>query len=102
MVIQKRMADADEAKIDVNAKADTPDAFDASNIDTPNINVKRGIGKLCDVVIALFQSVSLIQNSLCDSQSDGEGTDIGKFDAKKRQKKRQQNPTRYLYLYVCL
>ena len=58
------MADADEAKIDVNAKADTPDAFDASNIDTPNINVKIGMRKLCTVAIALFQYVYFRKQAL--------------------------------------
>ena len=48
------MADADVAKVDVNAKADAPDASDASNIDTPKINMKRGIGKPCAVAITLY------------------------------------------------
>ena len=54
LVNQERMIDADTAKVDVNAKADAPDASAASEIDTPKIDVKRGIGKLCAVVIALY------------------------------------------------
>ena len=81
------MADADVAKVDVNAKADAPDASDASNIDTNKIDVKRGIGKPCAVAIVLYRHVSLRQQTLCDAQSYGEDADTGKFDAKKEAKK---------------
>ena len=53
LVTQERMADADVAKVDVNAKAYAPDASNASNIKTPKIQLKRGIVKPCDVVIVL-------------------------------------------------
>ena len=50
---QDRIADTDAAKVDVNAKADAPDASGASNTDTIKIDVKRGIGKPCTVAIAM-------------------------------------------------
>ena len=56
LVTQERIKDADAAKVDANAKSDAPytsDASDSSNIDTPKIDVNRGIGKLCAVVIEL-------------------------------------------------
>ena len=49
LVMQKRMTDADAAKVDVNGKSDAPgasDASDSSKIDNTKINVKRGIVKL--------------------------------------------------------
>ena len=54
LVTQESMTDADAAKIGANAKSDASDASNASNIDTPKIDVKRGIGKLCTVVIELY------------------------------------------------
>ena len=57
LVTQERMADADADKVDANAKADAPDASDAYNsskIETPKIDLKRGIGKPCVIVIALY------------------------------------------------
>ena len=54
LVMQDRMAGADADKVDVNSKADAPDASDASKIDTTKIDVKRGIGKLCAFSIALY------------------------------------------------
>ena len=71
LVTQERMTDTDVAKVDANAKSDAPDPSDASNIDTPNINVKRGMGETCAVAIALSRRVSLIQQALLDSQLDG-------------------------------
>ena len=68
LVTQERMTDNDMAKVDANTKADTPDASDASKINTPKINVKRGIGKSCAVAIALSSHVSLIQQDLLDAQ----------------------------------
>ena len=53
LVTQQRIVDADATKVDVNAKVDAPDASDASKIDTTKINVKRGIGKPCAIVITL-------------------------------------------------
>ena len=43
LVMQERITEADVAKVDANAKADAPDASGGSKIDTPNIDVKRGI-----------------------------------------------------------
>ena len=48
LVMQESMTDTDVAKVDTNAKADNPDASNASNaskIDTPKIDVKIGILK---------------------------------------------------------
>ena len=50
---QERMIDADGDKVDADTKTAAPYASDASNIDTPNIDVKRGIGKPCTVAIEL-------------------------------------------------
>ena len=99
------MTDADAAKVDADTKSDVPNASAASegsNIDTPNINVKRGIGKPCAIAFLISWRVSLRQQALCDAHSYGEGAYTGTFDvtidtkkeAKKRHKKRQQNPTR--------
>ena len=82
------MIDSDTAKVDANAKVHPPDASDASEIKTSRIDVKRGIGKLCTVAIALSQYVPLIQQDLYDFKSYGEVLDTGKFDAKKEAKKR--------------
>ena len=54
LVTQERMTDADTANVDANAKADAPDASNAPKINTPKINVKRGIVKLCAVSITLY------------------------------------------------
>ena len=54
MVVQERKTDADTARVDANSKADSSDG---SKTDTPNINVKRGIGKLCTIFISLFWHV---------------------------------------------
>ena len=43
LVMQERMTDANAAKVDVNARAHTSYASNVSKIDTPNIDVKRGI-----------------------------------------------------------
>ena len=51
MVTQERMTDTDSAKVDVNTKADARNASDSSRINTPEINLKKGIGKPCIVVI---------------------------------------------------
>ena len=90
LVNQYRMTDADAEKVDANEKSDNPDTSDSFKIDTPMIDVKRGIGKPCAVAIKLYRHEYLIQHSLHDAQSDGEGADTGTFDAKKRQKMRQQ------------
>ena len=58
------MADTDTTKVDVNAKADALDASDASNIDTTNINMKRGIVKPCAVAMALYCCMSMIKKVL--------------------------------------
>ena len=87
LVTQERMADADAAKVDVSAKADAPDASNAPKINTPKIDVKKGMGKLCAVEIVLSRRVSLRQKSLCESQAYGGGSETGKFYAKKRQKR---------------
>ena len=50
---QDRMADADMDKVDANVKSDAPDASKDSNINTTNMDVKRGMGKRCAVVISL-------------------------------------------------
>ena len=73
LVMQERIEDAHAAKVDVNAKADAPDASNASNIDTTKIDVKRGIGKPCSVAIAMSQCVSLIHQSLCDARDTMKG-----------------------------
>ena len=95
---QERVIGTDVAKVDANAKADAPNASDSSKINTPKINVKRGIGKPCIIVITLSKCVYLRQQALRDAQSAGEFADTGKFDAtidaKKEAKKRQQNPMR--------
>ena len=54
MVVQERKTDADTARVDANSKADSSDG---SKIDASNINVKRGIGKLCAIAISLFWNV---------------------------------------------
>ena len=51
LVTQERMTDTDSAKVDVNTKADARNASDSSRINTPEINLKKGIGKPCIVVI---------------------------------------------------
>ena len=97
MVIQERITDSDMAKVDANAKTDAPDASDASEaskIKTTNINVYKWMGKLCSVEIKMYWHVYLRQQSLYDTQSDGEGAYIKKFNAKKEGKNRQQKPTR--------
>ena len=71
LVTQDRMEDADASKVDVNAEADAPDS---SKIDTTKINVKRGIGKLCAVAIALSWHVSFRQQSLCDARNNTKGS----------------------------
>ena len=65
----------------MNVKADASNASVRSNINTPKINVKRGIGKPCAVEVSMSRHVYLIQKSLCDAHSYGEGADKGKFDA---------------------
>ena len=74
LVTQDRIVDADTAKVDVNAKADAPDAFDASNIETTKIDVKRGIVKMCSVSISLSRCVYLIQQSLCNTRNTMKGS----------------------------
>ena len=83
LVTQDRMKDFDAAKVDANTKADAYDPSDASNIDTPKINVKRGIGNRNK----LYQRIYLRQQALRHTQSDGEDSDTGKFDVKKVAKK---------------
>ena len=86
LVTQERMTDSDAAKVDANVKADAPKGYVSSNsynIDTPKIDVKRGIGKLQDFATSLSWRMSLRQKSLYGAQSDGEGAGTGKFDAKK-------------------
>ena len=71
LVTQEKMPDADAAKVDTNKKADTPNVSDASkgsNIDTTNIDVKRGIRKPQDIACALYWIVFMRQQTLCDSQ----------------------------------
>ena len=41
--MQDRMKDAEAAKVDVNEKAESPDASDGFNIGTTKIDAKRGI-----------------------------------------------------------
>ena len=82
--MQESMKYADAAKVGANAKADAPEASNASNaykINTPNINVNRGMVKPCAVSIALSRRMSLRQQALRDTQSYGEVADTGKFDA---------------------
>ena len=96
LVTQESMTDTDVAKFYANEKADAPgapnapdapDAPDAFKIDTPKINMNRGIGKPCTVVKKMSLRMSLRQQALHDAQPDGEDSDTGKFNAKKRQKK---------------
>ena len=75
------MTDADAPKVDANAKADAPDASDASKIDTPMIYVKTGIGKQCDIFIVLSRSISLRERDLRDTPSASEVSDTRDFDA---------------------
>ena len=59
---QEKMIDSDSGKVNVNTKADTSEASDASNgskIDTTKIDVKRGIGKSCAVTIPLATALPL-------------------------------------------
>ena len=51
LVTQERMTDTDSAKVDVNTKADACNASNSSRINTPEINLKKGIVKPCIVVI---------------------------------------------------
>ena len=81
LVIREMTKDALAAKVDMNTKSDDPDASNASKIDTTKIDVKIGIGKPLPVLIALYQRVSLRQQSLYDTQSADEGLDTGNFDA---------------------
>ena len=81
LVTQDRMTDANAAKVCANATVDATNSSDSSKIDNQKIDVKRGIGKPCAISIALYLFVSLIQQALRDSQSDGQGEDTGKFDA---------------------
>ena len=56
MLKEERMTDADADKVDVNAKADAPnasDAFNGSKIKNSKINVKRGIGKPCAIAFLI-------------------------------------------------
>ena len=89
---QERITDAFMAKVDANAKSDAPYTSNASNINTPKIDVNIEIVKLCVILIALPQRVFLSQQALCDTQSSIEGEYTGKFDgmidAKKEVKKR--------------
>ena len=87
LATQQRTTDTDAAKVDTNAKSDATHASDTSKIDTPNIDVKTGIGKQCAVVIALSWNVCLIHQPPCDTQSDDEGADTGKPETKKKAKK---------------
>ena len=86
------MKGADASKVDANAKADASDASNSSKIGTPKIDVKREIGKPCDIAISLSLCMSLRQKALRYSQSAGEGADTEKFgamiDLKKRGNKR--------------
>ena len=87
---QERMTDHNAGKADENTKADISDASDDSNaskINTPKIDVSRGILKPCDIAISLYQNFSLRQQVLHYARSGGEGSDTGKFDAKKEAKK---------------
>ena len=90
LVTKEKMIDDDTAKVDVNAKADAPNASNTSgvsNIDTHKIHVKIGIGKPCTVAIGLSWCVSLEQQALCDTHSSGEGIETGEFDAPIDEKK---------------
>ena len=53
LVTQDRKTDADAAKVDAKAKADTPNGSDCSKINTTNIGVKIWIGKTCPIEIFL-------------------------------------------------
>ena len=85
------MIDADTDNVDAKVKADAPDASRGSKIDIPKIDVMRWIGKMCEIMIALSQCFSFINQALRDAQSAGECTYTGKFhatiDAKKETKK---------------
>ena len=62
LVMQEITKDSDTAKVDANVKADAPDdsnVFNGSKIDTPKINVKRGIEKPCAAEIVLYWRMSL-------------------------------------------
>ena len=90
---QERISDTDAAKVDVKEKSvapnpsDASDASNASNINTPKIDVKRGIGKPRAVAISLSQCMYLRQQVFRESQLYGEGADTGKFNAKKESEK---------------
>ena len=84
LVTKEKMIDSDSGKVNVNTKADTSEASDTSNgskINSPKIDVKRGIGKSCVVAITLAWRVSLRQHSLYGTQLACEDSDTGKFDA---------------------
>ena len=74
LVTQESMTDADAAKVAVNAKVYAPEASNAFKIDTTNIDMKRGIGKLCAVAISLYRHVSLRYHSLCNARNTEKGS----------------------------
>ena len=92
LLTQEGMTDTDADKVDANTEADAPDASSGSKINTPKIDMKRGIGKSYTFSIAISWRVSLRQQAFLDSQSACGGTNTGKFDAtidaKKEAKKR--------------
>ena len=98
LVTQEMITDSDAAKVDANTKSDALDTYNAYKINTPKIDVKRGIGKLCAIAIVLSQCMSLRHHALHESQSAGEVSDTGKFDAKiyakKEAKEEAKKPTR--------
>ena len=48
------MYDTDTANVDVNTKAEAPDASEAPKIDTNKIDVKRGIETKCSALISHY------------------------------------------------
>ena len=53
LVMKGRLANNITAKVDANSKLDAPNDPNASNINTPNIDIPRGIGKNCAVVMVM-------------------------------------------------
>ena len=92
LLTQEGMTDTDADKVDANTEADAPNASSGSKINTPKIDMKRGIGKPYTVLIEISWRVSLRQQAFLESHSAGEGENTGEFDAiidaKKEAKKR--------------
>ena len=59
LVTQDRMIDSDSTKVNMKFKADASDTSNSSKISTPKVDLKKEIGKLFAVVVALSLRVSL-------------------------------------------